>query len=426
MGPILSFDDLMDMFRRRALMITSIIVLGCVASVFLALSQTHEFESAEVIQIAQPVIADDLARTTVDGSSARRLQLIQQRLMTRGTVLEIIEKFGLYQDLPDLKDSARIDRLRRSVRIEGIAAAREGYADDGTISVLTITARMATPELAQAVAHEFGQRTIELSKQNRIEQASKTLAFFDAQEKAISDEIAALENEITDYRNTHDLSLPGSLEFRREEVSTINEGLLDIARDRIEVERAMELADKSQRPATAERLRADFLEQLATLDAQQALLMNRKQELEALIETSPEVQRQIGVYERQLEQLRDELSNIAARRTDAELGFRLEDQRQAERLTVIEEAALPDYPVTESRTKKALLGGAASVFVAFALAYLLEMRNPVMRSAAQMERELGLAPVVTVPYLDTRVRRRSIWARIGSLFSAKKPDGGTA
>jgi len=416
MGPIFSIEDFVDMVRRRWWIIASIITLGCIGSVFLALSQTHEYESAEVIQIAQPVIADELARSTVEGSSARRLQLIQQRLMARSSVLELIEKYGLYADLPGLKDSEKIALLRQSVQIQGVAAAREGFSDDGTISVLTISARMPTPELAQQIAHDFGQRTIELSKQNRIEQASETLAFFDAQEQEIKVEIANLENEITAYRNTHDLTLPGSLEFRREEISTINQGLLDIARDRIEVERAMDLADRSQRPATAERLRADFVEQLATLDAQQMLLLNRKQQLEALIETSPEVQRQLGVYDRQLEQLRDELSNIATRRTDAELGFRLEAERQAERLTVIEEAALPDYPVTESRKRKAVLGGAFSVLVAFIVAFLLELRNPVMRSAAQVEREIGFAPVVTVPYLDTRERRPSLWSRVARLI----------
>lgn len=416
MGPIFSLGELADMVRRRALLILTVIVLGCSASVMLALRQAHEYQATEVLQIAQPVIADDLAKSTVEGSSARRLQLIQQRLMARGSVLEVIDKFQLYSDLPGLKDSEKVDMLRRAVQIEGVAAAREGYSDDGTISVLTISARMPTPELAQQIAHDFGQRTIELSKQNRIEQASETLAFFDAQEAAISKEISDLENEITEYRNTNDLSLPGSLEFRREEISTINDGLLDIARERIEVERSMELAEKSQRPATAERLRADYLEQLETLDAQHNLLMARKIELEELIETSPEVQRKLGAYERQVEQLRDELSNIATRRTDAELGFRLEAERQAERLTVIEEAALPDFPISESRKKKAILGGAASVVAAFVLAYLLELKNPVMRSAGQMERELGFAPVVTVPFLDTQDKPRSIWSRLFSLF----------
>ncbi len=422
MGSIYSLDDFLDMTRRRALLIFVVIVLGTLVSLGLALSQTHEYESAEVLQIVQPKIADDFAKSTVDGSSARRLQMIQQRLMARDMVLEIADRLGVFADQPDKRDSEKVAIIRQAVQIEGVAAARDGYTDDGTISVLTITARMPTPELAQRLAHEFGTRTIELSKQSRREKANETLAFFQAQEQTLAAEISALEDEITKYRNDNNLSLPGSVAFRREEIATINSGLLEIARERIEVERGMELVEKNERRATADRLRGDFQEKLATLDAQSELLLAKKRELEQLIESSPGIERRLASYDRRLTQLRDEMERIAGRRTDAELGLRLEDDRQAERLTVIEEAAQPDFPVTESRKKKAVVGAGLSVFVAFALAIFLDIRNPVLRSSAQVERELGFKPVVTVPYLDTSARKKSVWGRIGQFFS-RKPQG---
>ncbi|MBT8168146.1 DUF874 domain-containing protein [Falsiruegeria litorea] len=422
MGSIFSLDDFLDMTRRRALLIFVVIVLGTLVSLGLALSKTHEYESAEVLQIVQPKIADDFAKSTVDGSSARRLQMIQQRLMARDMVLEIADRLGVFADQPDKRDSEKVAIIRQALKIEGVAAARDGYTDDGTISVLTITARMPTPELAQRLAHEFGTRTIELSKQSRREKANETLAFFQAQEQTLAAEISALEDEITKYRNDNNLSLPGSVAFRREEIATINSGLLEIARERIEVERGMELVEKNERRATADRLRGDFQEKLATLDAQSELLLAKKRELEQLIESSPGIERRLASYDRRLTQLRDEMERIAGRRTDAELGLRLEDDRQAERLTVIEEAAQPDFPVTESRKKKAVVGAGLSVFVAFALAIFLDIRNPVLRSSAQVERELGFKPVVTVPYLDTSARKKSVWGRIGQFFS-RKPQG---
>ena len=59
-------------------------VLGSVTSFFLALSQTHQYQAFEVIQIESPRIAEDLASSSVQGSSARRLQLVQQQITTRG------------------------------------------------------------------------------------------------------------------------------------------------------------------------------------------------------------------------------------------------------------------------------------------------------------------------------------------------------
>lgn len=422
MGPIHSLDDVIDMVRRRARFIAAAVFLGCVLSLAYALSQQHLYRSSEVIQVARPKIAGELASSTVEGSAARRLQLIEQRLMTRDSILQIIDEFDLYADLPALKPSERVDLLRRSVRIEGVAAAREGRGDDGAVSVLTITAEMPTPQQAQQIAHEFARRTIMLSNETRLEQARETLAFFTAREDALAAQVAALEDELAAFRNENDLTLPGSLEFRRSEIAAINEELLRIDRERIRVQRTADLATRTKREATAERMRVEFDEQLATLEDQRQLLTDRKVQLERSIETTPDIQRRLGAFDREMQQLRAELETAAQRRTEAEVGYRLETQRQAERLTVIEPAAVPDYPFTGSRKRLALMGGALSVVVALGLAFLLELRNPVLRTAAHMERELGIRPVVSVPYLDTGARRPSFWSRIRARARRDDPD----
>lgn len=408
MGPIYSLGDFWDMVRRRLFTIVCVIILGCLVSLWFAASQQHEYETAEVLQVTQPQIAGELAKSTVEGSSARRMQLIEQRLMARGTVLEVIEKFGLYADMEALTQLQKVALLRESVRITGVAAAREGFADDGTISVLTITARMPTAEQAQQVASEFGRRTIELSVATRIDQARETLSFFAGKEAALADQVAALEDEIAAYRNENDVTLPGTIEFRRAEIAALNEGLLEIARERIEIRRAADQALATERPATARRLQEEAEQNLATLDAQEQLLTRRRAGLEASLQTTPEVERRLGAYDRRLEQLQAELAQMTARRNEAEVGFRLETGRQAERLTVIEPAPLPDYPVTGARKTKALMGAAASLLAALLAAFLQELRQPALRTAAQMERETGLVPVVTIPVMDTRPPRRAL------------------
>ncbi|ATG38580.1 chain-length determining protein [Phaeobacter piscinae] len=423
MGPIRTLDDILDMLRRRASVIFWVILLGAMVSLWVAAKQQHFYESSAVLQITRPKIADDLAKSTVDGSSARRLQLIEQRLMARGSVLDIIEKFGLYQDLPGLVPSEKVALLRESVSLTGVAAAREGFADDGTISVLTISALMPTPEQAQAVASEFATRTIELSQSSRIEQARETLTFFVDKETALISEVAELENEITAYRNANNVALPGGIEMRREEISTLNTGLLEIEREQIELRRQADQTTSNQRQATAQRMLEVFEEKLATLDAQRELLLNRRSALERSLETTPEVERQLGVYERRMGQLQTELELISQRRTEAEVGFRLEASRQSERLTVIESAPLPDYPATGGRKKKALMGGVASIGLALGIAFLLELRRPVLRSVAQMERETGLTPVVAIPFLDTSSKRRGVFARLRMALGGRRRTG---
>jgi protein tyrosine kinase modulator len=128
-----------------------------------------------------------------------------------------------------------------------------------------------------------------------------------------------------------------------------------------------------------------------------------------------------------LSQLQLELELISTQRTEAEVGYRLENQRQAERLTVIEPAALPDYPVTGGRKRIAILGGMMSVAFALIVAFVLELRNPVIRTAAQLEREVGFAPVVSIPYLDPTPPKVSRWQRLMAWYHGPQTkDGSTA
>ena len=402
MASIYSLADFLDMLRRRLWLILLVACLGSAAALWAALQQEQVYSSSEVIQITRPKIAGELAKSTVDGSSARRIQLIEQRLMARGTILEIVDQLGLFADRPQMLDSEIVPLVRQSVSITGTAAARDGYSDDGAISVLTITATMPTPEQAQAVASEFSRRTIALSLSSRIEQARETLMFFTEKEAALSRDISALEEELAQFRIDNHVTLPGTLQVRSAEIATINDSLLDLAAQEIEQRKLAEEAAATQSPVYARRMQADHEARMATLQAQRQLLEARRSALESSLAITPEVDRQLATYARQLEQMQTELEAITLRRADAEVGFRLEAADQGERLTVIEPAPLPDYAVGSGRKATALKGGFISLFLGVIAAFLMDLRHPVLRSSAQMKRETGLSPVVTIPVLDAR------------------------
>ena len=421
MGPIYSIADFVDMVRRRIGLISFCVIFGCMASVFWALNSPHLYRSSEVIQIEQPKIDSELAPSTVAGSSARRLQLIEQQVMSRDSLLEIIEEFDIYANLPDLRPSEKVNLLRQAVSITGVAAVREGFADDGTISVLTFTAEMETPELAQAVAHAFADRTRELSARQRREQTAETLEFFSQQEENLRAEMSALEDELTDYRRANNLSLEGSLGFLRDEISSLNDALLDLDREIIATELARSRIDRSQRETTIAREEAELRDRLDSLTNQRSLLEARRTSLAESVETTPEVDRELAKFERRMNLLQGQLDVITTRRNEAEVGFSLESAARGERLTTIEAAPLPDYPVSMSRKRRAVMGGAASVMVGLVLAFLMELRRPVLRTARQMERETGLRPVVSIP--DVRRERRAPKGAWGRMWEDRRASG---
>ncbi|MEW9918960.1 GumC family protein [Marimonas sp. MJW-29] len=401
--------DFLDMVRRRLGLILAVTILGCIGSVFFALSQAHEYESSEVIQIEQPKISDELAQSTVESSAARRLQLIEQQLMARGNLLALMEEFDIYTNLPGLRPTEKVDLLRRSITITGVAAAREGFADDGAISVLTITARMDSPEKARAVAHALADATRELAAKQREEQTRETLAFFQNQERTLLDEIARVEAELATFRSENDISIEGSLEFRRSELSSLNDALLELDREIIAAQLELQSLDRSgnTRAATIERQQEELTRLLDSLTTQRQLLQDRRAALSASIETTPEVERTLADFDRRLDQLRDQLEEVSERRTAAEVGFSVESAARGERLMTLEEANLPDYPVTTSRKLMVAAGTVASILLGLGIAFLLELRRPVIRTARQMQRETGLMPVVSIPDTTTEKSRKS-------------------
>ncbi|TNJ42075.1 Wzz/FepE/Etk N-terminal domain-containing protein [Phaeobacter sp. B1627] len=413
MGSIYSFADFVDMIRRRIRCILIVAVLGSLLSLWYAFYQPRIYSSSEVIQITRPKITGELAKSTVDGSSARRMQLIQQRMMARGTILEVVEELGLFRDQPGLRDSEIVPIMRNSVSITGTAAAREGYADDGSISVLTITARMPSAEEAQAVAREFSRRTIELSVATRIEQARETLVFFTEKEAALTRDISELAKEIADFRHENAVTLPGAVEMRGAEITAINESLLALSGEEIELRTLADDAAATQREAYALRVQQEYEVRRETLLAQRQLLEDRRSALEASLELTPEVDRRLTSYDLKMEQMQSELQLITERRADAEVGFRLETARQGERLTVLEPAPLPDFAVGSGRKSTVMKGALLSIALGIVAAFLLDLKTPALRSSAQMKRETGLTPVVAIPVLDTRppAGRRRFFAR---------------
>ncbi|NNE52952.1 MAG: DUF874 domain-containing protein [Sulfitobacter sp.] len=408
MGPIYSLADFLDMLRRRAMTIFMIVVLGSVAAVFWALSIPHEYRAAEVIQIEQPKIADNLAPSTVEGSAARRLQLIEQQLMARDSLISIINEFSLYEELRNEPMSTKVRILRESVSIDGVAAARQGFTDDGAISVLTISVVMGDAKTARDVAHAFADRTRALSAARRQEQTRETLEFFRRQEQNLIDEIAALERQLTEFSRANDLSLDGNRELLQTEVLSLNDALLDIDREIIAAELARDAIDRTGRESTVERQEAAAEAEIASLNRQRELLQERRVALSAQLETSPEVERELARFDRRMNQLQGQLDIATTRRNEAEVGFTLETNARGERLITLEEAQIPDYPFTMARKKRAAVGAVAAGILALIVAFLLELRHPVIRTARQMERETGLRPVVSIPAAPRSKKRRGL------------------
>ena len=269
---------------------------------------------------------------------------------------------------------------------------------------MVITVTHDDPETAAAMANDFLAQLVELNRLRRSTEAQQNLEFFKSEAARVERQMARVEAQIAAFKEKNAPYLPAGVAAQRDELGGLKSTLLDIEQKLIELE------------ANRTRQRAEVIaRQSALLREQQRLIQARVDEIDAAIASAPEVERQFGILTRELDQLQEQYAVITRSATEAEMGQLLTSQDQFERIEILESALVPENPVSGSRKKRVALGAALSGVLGVALAVILEMLNPVIRTPAQLERQLKIKPVVVIPHLTTPGRRRQkrvLWAGI--------------
>lgn len=401
MGPINSFADLISALWRKAWVIALVCVVGLPLALLFALSQPRLYEATAVIQIEAPEVTVTTAGQVQGMTADGQLDLITQNLMARDNIVGMIDRFGLFPEVAS--QTERVALLRESVSIVKLIDPAQAWRPDVQPAGLSITVRLGEAQAAAAVANDFLAQIIAEARSRSESRATRTLEFLIAEETRVAAEIASVEGRIAAFREANVDSLPEGLTAQRDRLTRLNETRLALDREIVELEGARD------------RLRAeDVAQQLNLLTGQRALVAADIATIELAIASAPEVERELSALARDLSQLESELTVLTTRRTEAAMTQLIETQEQSGRFEVLETAIPPEFPVSASRRKIAMAGGVAVVMAAFTLAIALELLHPAIRTSAQMERLLGVQPVIVVPRLrNTAVRRRRRWLGLG-------------
>lgn len=490
MDPKELIGEVTRMARRRLALAAPIAVIGLALTLAFALTRPPSYEASAKILVEGPRIPDALARSTVNLSAAARLQLIEEQLMARDNLQQVLTRWELF-DLPGITEAQRRDLLRQSTRIESISTATGqsnpwGGGGESGLFAFTITVTLEDGEKAAAIANEFAAEAVARNRLVRSDQAEDTLAYFQAEDDRLAATLAAKEAEIAAFKKLHADALPESLEARRGTLGRLRENLLEVDRRVMELEekladlgaaaagerpldaqgvavdpgearlRELELSltaklgtlgpnhpeiralreqiaavktlvkpglaprgqaasggPAGERRAAIERQSAQVSSQIERLNAQRADMATQAEALETAIAATPQVGIELDALTRGLAEIQAMSTDVTRRHAEARTGAELEASQRSERFEIVEAALVPDFPVASNRKKIAVLGAGASLALAGGLALLLELLNPAPRTAAAMERQLGIRPVVSIPYVyrpGERARRRLRWA----------------
>lgn len=405
MNQFQSIDEVLSALKRRAWMIVALTFVGCMVSIYFALAQERVFQATAAVQIEDAQVPDQLAGATASSAdAARNVQLIQQRQMARDNLVQLMDKFDLFSGDPSMTISQRVNVMRDAVRIEPIFSQQASYAAPATVpSGLLITVSLDDAEKAAAVANEIMASVIDQSRSRSVDRARETLDFFANEEERVEKEIGILEAEVASFKRANAEQLPEGTVDLRAQLVRLRETELDLEQQVLALETG------------SDRTREDVkVRQVELLKEQQDLIGERIAQMEALLAGAPEVERELSRLERELGRLRDQYEVVTRRKVEAELGQILEDRQATDRFEVLETALPPAYPSSGSRKKTVAIGGLLSLAVGLGAAFLVEMMYPAIRRPAQLERALGIQPVVSIPYVTSmHDRRRHMMVMLG-------------
>jgi len=159
-------------------------------------------------------------------------------------------------------------------------------------------------------------------------------------------------------------------------------------------------------------------ERIRSLNEQKQRLIEERDRLESVIIQTPQVQRAMIALNRDYENTLQSYNEMQSNALQARLGETLEEERKAERFSLVEPPTLPDKPDRPNRNKVVAMGFILAVICSVGLVFALEFNDERLYGVGAFTRLLDQAPLAIIPYIETTEevayrKRRFGWIMAG-------------
>jgi len=164
------------------------------------------YRSSTMILVEQPTLPKNYVVPNVTDDLQDRLQSIQQQILSRTRLLEIINNLHLYPAKPHhpLTDDDRVERMRKD--IGDIELVRD--QQNAEITAFRISFSATDPHVAQRVTGELTKLFIDANLKVRQQESEDTTKFIEDQLATARAGLAQQEEQIRDFERAHEGELP--------------------------------------------------------------------------------------------------------------------------------------------------------------------------------------------------------------------------
>lgn len=468
----------LSLFLRRLPLFALVAVTFAALGVAAAMMMPTKYSAEALLLMESPQIPDQLAASTVQTNAREQLEIIEQRLLTRANLIEIADEFNVFPNRAEMFPDDIVDKMRRSTNFE-ITTGRDratlfrvqfsgndpvvtaGVVNDYVTRILESSVELRTDRAEDTM--DFFEAEVTRLSQELERQSQRILEFKNAnidalpesanyrlsRQTAMQDRLSQIERELTALQDQRERAIMlytasgGSADQRidtrspaRKELDALTEDLnkaLSVYSDqnpRVKVLKARIAAleqtvagETAQQPATTQETPVSILDiQLSEIDGRsEALIIERDRitrDLDRISRTLAETPANaiaLESLERDYLNIQSQYNSAVSRMSTAATGERIELLSKGQRISVINNAAVPRRPASPNRPLIASAGVAAGLGAGAALVLLLELLNKSIRRPADLSNALGIVPIATLPLVRTPgevVRRRALIAML--------------
>ena len=390
-----------EILKRRAVyFLIPFLLISLVGSFIVAVWPARYLSQGTILVEAQ-AIPSNLVMPTVAALANDRIQMIEQRVLTRDNLLSIAKKFQL---TPGWQERASGTEIVDFIRARTLIAPAELKLKPSDLKFNTpsnqrkdavafaVGFEYEQPQIAAQVANELVTMILGEDVRLRTNDATETTRFISQEVKRLEAQLGLIDSQISELKRRSGITVSADGQARSNiatDIDKLKQELLykgatesDSHPDMIALKRKIaaleKIAPPGANPATSSA-------NATTAPAYDTLMTQRK--------TTEE-----------------ELNKATQKLSAARLGESMERGQHSERLEVIEQPTVSYKPVSPNRPKLFAFVFVFALMVGGGLVVAAEMLNQSIRRSSDLFSLVDSHLVVTVPYISTyrEVRRGRI------------------
>lgn len=388
-----------DIIKRRwpFLFVPFILIAAAGTATVLIWPPTYLSEGKILVQSQQ--IPTELVRPTVTSAAQERIQVIQQRTMTRDNLIAIADKFQLFPEKRTLMSVTElVDLMKKSTKFTPVDPIldfkqRTRAALENPTIVFSVGFEYGDPAVASRVANELMTRILNEDLRDRTSRATDTSRFLSREVQRLQAENVALDAKIAQLR--------------------IAQG------------KPATTSGQDQPTSTLAQLKAELIQKGALYSDKHPMIQSLKRQIQAMenVAQAPAAPggdaaaaASLDALVAQQEGLQKNLEAATAKLMAARMGENLEKDQQSEKLEVIEQPTAPQDPIKPHRPKLLALTFALALAAGAGLTFVLELTDKAIRRSSDLFTIVDNRLIVPIPYIGTNAElRRRKYRRIAAV-----------